>query len=76
MWKLIAVHPASLVSLYLSDNSLDADSVDYVLASLVANGKEGGECLLYGGTNAVPRAAGLANRDILVSRGWYVYVNS
>jgi hypothetical protein len=78
-----AVLPDSLVALSLYENALDVDSVDYVLASLVANGVvvDGvtvhyAECYLSEGTNAVPSAAGLANRDILVSRGWFVEVNS
>jgi hypothetical protein len=50
--------------------------VDGILATLVANGLSSGTSNLSGGTNAIPDAAGLANKAILVSRSWTVTVNS
>jgi len=60
----------------LSINSLPQPQIDAILAQLVSAGLLGGSCLLNGGTNAAPSAAGLANKAILTGpRGWTVTTN-
>ena len=56
--------------------SLTQSQVDNVLADCVASGITGAKTLEVGDNNAAPSAAGLANRTILLARGWTVKVTS
>lgn len=59
----------------LTDNALSEATVDHILAKLAATTAINGTLNIYGGTNAVPSAAGLASKNILVGRGWTVNHN-
>jgi len=63
-------------SVLLQDNALTQAAVDNVLAALVESGAINGTLNLSGGTNAIPSAAGLADKAILEGDGWTVTVNS
>ncbi len=65
-----------LTTLDFSVNALTEAAVDAALAGLVAIGTNNGTCDLSGGTNAIPSAAGLADKATLEGDGWTVTVNS
>ena len=65
-----------LKTIYLYSCDLAEAMVDQILADLVANGANDGYITMTGGNNAPPSPAGQADVDILVSRGWRVYVNT
>jgi len=60
----------------LINQSLPTSVVDYILATLDANGLSGGTVSLSGGTNGVPTGGG-ANPNVLslLSKGWSVSTN-
>ncbi len=64
----------ALVALQCQDNSLGQAAVDTVLDDLVTNNKNNGTCNLT--DNAIPSAAGLADKATLEGRGWTVLVDS
>jgi len=74
--NLVNAGKNTLTVLNASGCALALESVDNILATFVANGLSSGTLNLSGGTNAIPDAAGLANKAILVGRGWTVTVNS
>lgn len=68
--------PIDGTTIDFSGCSLDETSVDHVLARCVANpAYVSGIVGLDGGTNAIPSAAGLVNKGILVGRGVTVNTN-
>jgi hypothetical protein len=61
--------------LSFNGNALSQATVDNLLAKFVATGATNNSLSLDGGTNATPSSAGLADKAILVSRGWTVNHN-
>jgi hypothetical protein len=66
--------PATLVYLEMAYSSLTSAAVDGLLAALVAAGASNGWANFQG--TSVPSAAGVADKDTLVSRGWTVTVDA
>lgn len=70
---------ATVQRIRVQNNLLTQAAVDALLAACVANGRTSAagvcELLLNGTGNAAPSAAGYADRDTLVARGWTVGVN-
>ena len=56
--------------------ALTPAAVDGILIALAANAINNGYVDLFGGTNAIPGASGLAAKTTLEGKGWQVDVNS
>lgn len=62
-----------LQTIYLQHHSLTSESINAILASLVAHGKSNGICHLESQTpSAPPTGQGLTDKATLISRGWTV----
>lgn len=61
----------ALVDIQCQNNGMNEVAVDNILADLVTAGAINGSAQL-GGTNAAPSEIGLANKAILVARGWII----
>ena len=64
-----------LTELDASGCALTQTNIDYILATLDANGASNGEVDLSGGTSSSPSTAGLTSQANLESKGWTVTVN-
>jgi len=64
-----------LTELDASGCALTQTNIDYILATLDANGASNGEVDLSGGTSSSPSAAGLTSQANLQGKGWTVTVN-
>lgn len=62
--------------LLLDGCALTQAAVDNILVTLSTNSINNGYVSLYGGTNAIPSATGLAAKTVLEGNGWTVDVNS
>jgi hypothetical protein len=61
---------SSLIQFRADNNSLSQSQIDNLLATLVSVGNFNGQCDIDG--NTAPSAAGITNKNILISRGWTV----
>ncbi|WP_419657686.1 hypothetical protein Dvar_68260 [Desulfosarcina variabilis str. Montpellier] len=64
-----------LTELDASGCALTQTNIDYILATLDANGASNGEVDLSGGTSSSPSTAGLTSQANLEGKGWTVTVN-
>jgi len=62
-------------NIYLNYCAFNQTSIDRFLSELVAGGNVNGTFNSAAGTSAAPSAAGIANKNILVARGWVVTTN-
>ena len=64
----ISNNPA-LIRLQCPNNLLSSDAIDDILLNLVNHNKTNGLCWIYANVGS-PTAAGIINKNILISRGW------